>query len=564
MQTIGGLVRDCLKSFDSVLSNRVEYERKAGESLALSKINDEQGKFKVWSGNIGAHRKGTSSLDYRLRDASNLRKKVQALLEDLLEALADVADKIFSGEVQPWDEDEPDGFLPDNHGGLQHAEDDGFTFETELEQLMADIDETINYLYKVSAGLRSTPQHDRLMSSLSISTSHFEEYDIQHVRNKHPNIEDAIAQRLGRAITMRRHYFKYRESHRGKLGSGLEHGNRPADGISTIASSLPDALKGAEPVLDSLNVDNNSKSGFNQTSFATSVADPTELRAPPRPKEAATQEYFECPFCFMILSARTRRAWKKHVFADLRPYHGHPDVIGSDLIETFVTACERPCPDFAYQKCQFCSESISSRDQYRRHIGRHLEQLALFALPTDYDAEDVEEEEEEEGDESIIRADEESDSSDEINGIEQKQRELDLNTIEENDNMLESPPAPTVFDEGGSNKERPSMGVGYSNSLAQQALQLEEQSLSKNEHLDKGHEESLELDEQRTEVVYKELRKLQEIEYKYQLQMQEQVLRKKLEEQAVQELLLKSGLSEEEFNAKLREKRANGGEGKTE
>ncbi|KAK8091751.1 hypothetical protein PG997_002112 [Apiospora hydei] len=439
MQTIGGLVRDCLESFDSVLSSRTGHEKKADESLALARINDEQGKFKVWSGNIGAHRKGTSSLDYRLRDASNLRKEVQALLEDLLEALAD-AKRIFDGEVQPWDEDEPDGFLPDNHDEQQETEMDGFDFETELEQLLADIDETINYLYKVSAGLRSTPQHDRLMSSLAINTSL-----LRGIRHPTP-------QRLGKAISMRRHYFKYRESHRGKLGSGLEAGDRAGDGKSTIASSLPDVLKKAELVYGKLNVDDHSESGFTQTSFATSVADSTKLHVPPLPKEAATQEYFECPLCFMILSARTGRAWKRHVYADLRPYvclyqdcptpsqvfarrrqwvehlrqqhwrmwqcsfdnsdpfqtpeafmahvrHKHHDAIGPDQIETFLTACERPCFDFVKQHCQFCNEALLSTHQYQRHIGHHLEQLALFALPTDHEAEN------EDGSESISNAD---------------------------------------------------------------------------------------------------------------------------------------------------------------
>ncbi|KAK8022536.1 hypothetical protein PG993_013303 [Apiospora rasikravindrae] len=442
MQAIGGLVRDCLEAFDSVLSSRIGHERKADESLALAKINDEQGKFKVWSGNIGAHRKGTSSLDYRLRDASNLRQEVQNLLEDLLEALAD-AKRIFDGEVQPWDEDEPVGFLPDDHDDQQGSEKDGFDFETELEQLIADIDETINYLYKVSAGLRSTPQHDRLMSSLAINTSFYEDFDIQHVRNKHPNIEPSIAQRLGKAISMRRHYFKYRESHRGKLGNGLEAGDKAADGKSTIASSLPDGLKKAELVFGTVDVDDGSESGFTQTSFATSVADSTKLRIPPLPKEAATQEYFECPLCFMILSAKSRRAWKRHVYSDLRPYvclyedcptpsqvfarrrhwvehlrrqhwriwkcpfensdpfqspeaflahlrHNHDEAISPDQIETFLIACERPCLDFEQQHCQFCNENLLSTHQYQRHIGHHLEQLALFALPANCDTEGAE------------------------------------------------------------------------------------------------------------------------------------------------------------------------------
>ncbi|KAK7960744.1 hypothetical protein PG988_011958 [Apiospora saccharicola] len=402
MQTIGGLVRDCLESFDSVLATRVEHGGKADESLALAKIKDEQGKFKVWSGNIGAHRKGASSLDYRLRDTSNLRKEVQNLLGDLLEALAD-ANRLFSGEVQPWDEDEPEGFLPNNQGERHDAEDDAFNFETELDQLIADIDEIVVYLYKVSAGLRSAPQHDRLMSSMSINTSYYERFDIQHVHNKHPNLEPEVSQRLGKAISMRRHYFKYRESHRGKLGSGLEatDGKPTTDGKSTVASSLPDALKkGDDPVFRNLAVDDNSETGFTQTSFATSVADSAKLRVPPLPKEAATQEYFECPFCFMILSAQTERAWKKHVFADLRPYMClYKDCPSAPQAFTrrhqWVEHLRQR--HWRMWKCPFDdSDPFQTQESFAKHI-RHdhpdaiganqidtfWTALALFALPTD-------------------------------------------------------------------------------------------------------------------------------------------------------------------------------------
>ncbi|KAK8848469.1 hypothetical protein PGQ11_014949 [Apiospora arundinis] len=446
MQTIGGIVRDCLESFDSVLSDRPEPEEVAGSSLVLSKIKNEQDKFKVWSGNIGAHRVGASSLDYRLRDASNLRNEVSSLLEDLLQALAD-ANTILDGEVQPWEEDDP----PDNCSGQQEdLGTDGFDFASELEQLLADIVETVNYLYKVSASLRSTSQHDHLMSSLSINMTHYEVFDIEHVRNKHPNIENEIAQRLGKDISMRRHYFKYRESHRDKLGSGMEASDKVTDGKSTIASSLPEALAKGEAVVCHLDIDDNSESGFTQTSFATSIADSTQLRIPPLPKGATTQEYFECPFCFMILSAQTRRAWKKHLFADLRPYvclyqgcptpthifarrhqwvehlrqqhwrmwkcpfekldafasrdtfmahvqQNHRNAISADQMDTFMTACERPSSEFANQECMFCEELISSSQQYQKHIGRHLEQIALFALPTYYDA-DEDGETEREGD----------------------------------------------------------------------------------------------------------------------------------------------------------------------
>lgn len=45
-------------------------------------------RLKIWAGSLGAHRhSGNRSLDYRLRDASNIRNHIQSLLQDLCEAV---------------------------------------------------------------------------------------------------------------------------------------------------------------------------------------------------------------------------------------------------------------------------------------------------------------------------------------------------------------------------------------------------------------------------------------------------------------------------------------------
>lgn len=64
------------------------------QSYSLGQISSEWVKekfdrFKLWSQNIGAHHTGSSSLDYRLRDASNLRKQAIDLVGDLAQALED-------------------------------------------------------------------------------------------------------------------------------------------------------------------------------------------------------------------------------------------------------------------------------------------------------------------------------------------------------------------------------------------------------------------------------------------------------------------------------------------
>lgn len=41
-------------------------------------------RFKLWAGSLGAHRtSGTRSLEYRLRDASSIRKHIVSLLQEL-------------------------------------------------------------------------------------------------------------------------------------------------------------------------------------------------------------------------------------------------------------------------------------------------------------------------------------------------------------------------------------------------------------------------------------------------------------------------------------------------
>lgn len=56
-------------------------------------INESQ-RFNLWADNLGLHHRGHSSLDYRLREASNLESLIKSLLEDLRRLLHDR--KLFS------------------------------------------------------------------------------------------------------------------------------------------------------------------------------------------------------------------------------------------------------------------------------------------------------------------------------------------------------------------------------------------------------------------------------------------------------------------------------------
>lgn len=55
----------------------------------LPDLQDEYGRLRVWTGNIGAHKSGRSSLEYRLRDASHIRAQIALLFDALTGSLSE-------------------------------------------------------------------------------------------------------------------------------------------------------------------------------------------------------------------------------------------------------------------------------------------------------------------------------------------------------------------------------------------------------------------------------------------------------------------------------------------
>jgi len=101
MASVKDHVLSCLQAFDvlSVTISTIEAGGDRGHQdalddsrpqvLSLASVNDQVARFKIWAGNIGAHQKGRSSLDYRLREASHIRAQITRLLGDLWEVLQD-------------------------------------------------------------------------------------------------------------------------------------------------------------------------------------------------------------------------------------------------------------------------------------------------------------------------------------------------------------------------------------------------------------------------------------------------------------------------------------------
>ncbi|EAT82091.2 hypothetical protein SNOG_10697 [Parastagonospora nodorum SN15] len=365
-------VSKCLVDFRNVHGSLASAEPTVRVKLPASVANDLLGRFRLWVGNIGAHHKGRASLDYKLREASHIRTRVIELLQHLEHDLQDML-QIITGQQMSWEDmTDSDSDSDTSNIGSQFSEEHP---PTELAQLISNMSEVIVCLMRLSIAIRNPAPHDRFRHSRQMNDPPQEPWDIAHVREKFPDAPEYLVLRLGRAISRRRQYLVYREEHRMKLGEDLDLEPKPQGSKapqnagnldtttsewanSTVASSLAPAVKESIIVPD-FGITPPDEDAASQTSYASSNSDPSKIRPPKLPEHGLNGEPFECPLCFRFTSVKHLHAWHKHVYTDLQPYYSMDQ-----------EAC-----------CPLCTEKQRSLTQLRRHLGKHHEQLSLFAIP---------------------------------------------------------------------------------------------------------------------------------------------------------------------------------------
>lgn len=183
---------------------------------------------------------------------------------------------------------------------------------SELSELLTQISEIIDCLLRLSVTLSNPARHDLFRARIDAPTTRFEPNDVKQVQEMFPNLDSAIIERLGRALTQRRQHFKYREDHRRRSQEGLEP--EDAKNARSEGGGTTEASPSSQNLRDSTQIDVNSPnvpgSEISTTSYAGSdTLDASETRVPSLPKEH-TSGPFLCPFCFMLISVQTRDEWK--------------------------------------------------------------------------------------------------------------------------------------------------------------------------------------------------------------------------------------------------------------
>jgi hypothetical protein len=193
---------------------------------------------------------------------------------------------------------------------------------------------------KLSMVIRSSPSRDDYLKAAS--RYNFDaRYDVGHVKEKHgaaKRSSDWLLERLGKAITRRRQYLKYREEHHTKLSRDWDEapeevvvtGLEDAPKVMAVENEKPEktiALTKATTYVenkaiverDGIELDQLDQGSFgSQTSYEPTVVGEAanKLSVPPPPImafEGVPFEYgepFQCPYCYMEQTVKNKTAWK--------------------------------------------------------------------------------------------------------------------------------------------------------------------------------------------------------------------------------------------------------------
>lgn len=185
----------------------------------------------------------------------------------------------------------------------------------DFQQVLLQIKNDVNCLMRLAITIRNPAPHEQFKGRVSVLVSSFDVSHTEHVRHKFPRLQPEMTERLGKALTYRRLFLRYREDHHERLteGIGVEGADKQdekeeiRDGVTTEASWLPKDNPGDDgPPPRIWRDDLSEQTG---TSYAPSCVDDSELRIPRIPPEYVDGPFI-CPYCFLPISIENRYQWK--------------------------------------------------------------------------------------------------------------------------------------------------------------------------------------------------------------------------------------------------------------
>ncbi|EGR49435.1 uncharacterized protein TRIREDRAFT_106625 [Trichoderma reesei QM6a] len=434
---------------------------------------------------------GHRSLDYRIRDSESMREAILKMVMDLTRSLDEVLDYLNGKEEQEDEEFDTDSDTESDMDLLLDSVKDPIdrlykmavwirdpatripsskarNFQRIDEETKVDLFKAFEPLdYDYISSLFLQYEKDKALQETQAAKGEAEVGDLdtqdqvwEPVRTTlklsklriETGTESYLVRRIAQANGRRRQQFAYWRSHKGKLrahssvvvdapthelpsgGHQMEAGNQntsiKAPLTVATATQLTSLSGEAKEVFEKANF-----LDYAVSEYAPSAWEPSKdiVSFPLPPRVAATEQFFECPYCFTIcpVSILSEKAWRAHLIRDLRPYvctfehcpisdqlydsrddwiqhevsaHQtmfqcpvHPDdtlnspeayerhiqshcqgeMLPLSLAKSTMTDIQRSCP--------VCSIDLQNTQESQSHIALHLERFAMFTLPRSTD-----------------------------------------------------------------------------------------------------------------------------------------------------------------------------------
>jgi hypothetical protein len=189
---------------------------------------------------------------------------------------------------------------------------------SQLQELFKAMKDANSNLMKLSMVIRTSPSRDDYLKAAT-RYQFDSSFDIGHVREKHGSakgMNEWLIIRLGKAITRRRQFLKYREDHHGKLTRDwdqMEVGKEDKTVALTKATTFVENSAAMQKDGTELEDSIGSETSYEATIVGESAG---KLNVPSHPKmafEGVLFEFgkpFQCPYCFTEQVVKNRSAWK--------------------------------------------------------------------------------------------------------------------------------------------------------------------------------------------------------------------------------------------------------------
>lgn len=328
-----------------------------------SELENELGRFKIWSGNLGVFAPGRASADYRLRDDADVKEVLIQMLDRLRQSTKQAMDPPVileeeEEEEEPVQDDSSTTSSDDSMAiSLDKDSDVGYegndspsTQSTDLvSTALGTIRETITRLYRLSTIIKkpsSSNENVKVANFMakeegSEELKEFETSVRWQIQFRLPNASPALLDRLVDAAVFRRRKLEYRERHKEKLSQGVEHSFTselvvplfPKEAVlrqpgfqRRSATGLRRQASPSRASLSTIQYSATEASSVNRLKFASypkSVApsgitksavarrEQLDFPAPPCKSEGESKEAV-CPYCFRIIDREdmAQARWK--------------------------------------------------------------------------------------------------------------------------------------------------------------------------------------------------------------------------------------------------------------